>query len=157
MTDKNLTVVQDLGDIFTDPALRMNEGGCDPQGRFYCGSVGYACQAEAGTLYQLSADGTVRAMLNGITTSNGLQWASTSDTVYYIDSATGRIDSFDFDAADGAFSNRSPFVTIDPDLGKSDGMTIDAQGGLWVALWGGGAVHRYDTDGRLTERIEVGA
>jgi sugar lactone lactonase YvrE len=143
--------------IFTDPALRMNDGSCDPQGRYYCGSMAYDETPGAGTLYRLDVDGTVSVALTATTISNGMVWSLDGTQVYYIDTPTRRVDVFDFDAAAGTLHDRRPVVTIDPAVGHPDGMTIDAEGGLWVALWDGRAVHRYDPDGTLTEVIEVAA
>jgi sugar lactone lactonase YvrE len=143
--------------MFTDAALRMNDGGCDPQGRYYCGSMAYDETPGAGTLYRLDLDGTVSVVLTGTTISNGLVWSLDGTQLYYIDTPTQRVDVFDFDPVAGALLERRPAVRIDPELGHPDGMTIDAEGGLWVALWDGRAVHRYDPDGTLTEVIEVAA
>jgi sugar lactone lactonase YvrE len=147
--------VRDLPEAFADASVRMNDGGCDPQGRFYCGTMAYDAAPGAGTLFRLDPDGSVHVVLAGVTVSNGLAWSPDGATVYYVDSATQRIDAFDFDAGSAAFQNRRAVVRIDPDLGSPDGMTVDAEGGLWVALWDGAAVHRYSPDGRLEEVIEL--
>lgn len=144
-----------LGDLWTDISVRMNDGGCDPQGRFYAGSMAYDQTPGRGTLYRLELDESVTVVLNDVTISNGLVWSVDAETVYYIDSATQRVDAFDFDAGSGTFSNRRPFVLIDPTDGCPDGMTIDAEGGLWVALWGGGAVRRYTASGKLDEVVRL--
>jgi sugar lactone lactonase YvrE len=143
--------------MFADPALRMNDGGCDPQGRFYCASMAYDETPGAGTLYRLDLDGTVSAALTGTTISNGMVWSLDGTQLYYIDTPTRRVDVFDFDPAAGTLHDRRPLVSIDAALGEPDGMTIDAEGGLWVALWDGRAVHRYDSTGALTEVIAVAA
>jgi sugar lactone lactonase YvrE len=143
--------------VFSDPLLRMNDGGCDPQGRLYCGNMAYAETPAAGSVYRLDPDGSISVALTGSTISNGMVWSSDGALVYYIDTPTGRVDVFDFDAAAGALLNRRPLVHIDPGDGHPDGMTIDAEGGLWVALWDGSAVHRYSADGELSEVIEVAA
>ncbi len=143
--------------VFDSPSVRMNEGGCDPQGRFYCGSMAYEGTTGAGTLYRLDPDRTVRTVLSGVTVSNGIQWSADGGTVYYNDTETGRVDAFDFDADTGAFSGRRPFAVIDPEDGAPDGMTIDAEGGVWVALFGGSAVRRYDSAGTLSEELRLPA
>ena len=147
--------LRELPEAFADTSVRMNDGGCDPQGRFYCGTMAYDATPGAGTLFRLDTDGSVHVVLAGVTVSNGLAWSPDGGCVYYVDSATQRIDAFDFDAGSAAFRNRRTVVTIDKDLGSPDGMTIDAEGGLWVALWDGAAVHRYSPDGRLDEVIEL--
>lgn len=151
----DLGVVELLPEVFADESIRMNEGGCDPQGRFYCGSMAYAETPYAGTLYRLNKDRSVEQVLAGVSISNGLQWSADGSTVFYSDTGTGRIDAFDFDADTGAFSGRRPFVEIDGEKGAPDGVAIDVEDGLWVALWGGGAVHRYDARGRLSEVVEL--
>jgi sugar lactone lactonase YvrE len=154
LLDRDLTEEAVLPPVFTDPLLRMNDGGCDPQGRFYCGTMAYAETPRAGTLYRLDPDGTVSVSLRHVTISNGLQWNRAGDTVFYADTPTSRVDQFDFDPASGAFSGRRTFSAI-PEGGFPDGMAIDEEDGLWVALWGGGAVHRYDAAGRLDLVIDL--
>ena len=145
-----------LGEVWTDPTVRMNDGGCDPRGRFYCGSMAYDAAPGRGALYCLEPDRAVRRVLDGVTVSNGIAWSRDGTQVYYVDSPTQRVDVFDFDADSGAFGNRRTAVEVDPDHGMPDGITLDAEGCVWVALWGGGAVHRYTTDGRLDEVVDVG-
>jgi sugar lactone lactonase YvrE len=143
--------------VFGDAAVRMNDGGCDPQGRFYCGSMAYAETPGAGSLYRLDLDGSVATVLTDVTISNGLTWSIDGSQAYYIDTPTHRVDVFDFDALAGTFSNRRPLVEIDAALGSPDGLTIDAEGNIWVALWAGGAVHRYSPDGVLTDVVAIPA
>lgn len=140
---------------FDDPLVRMNDGGCDPQGRFYCGTMAYAETAGAGALYRLDSDLSVRRVLDGVTISNGLQWHADGRHVYYNDTPTGRVDVFEFEPETGRFFDRRRFVDVTPGSGFPDGMAIDEDGGVWIALWGGGAVHRYDENGQLSERIEL--
>jgi sugar lactone lactonase YvrE len=133
----------------------MNDGGCDPQGRFYCGTMAYDATPGAGTLFRMDPDESVHVVLAGVTVSNGLAWSPDGSTVYYVDTATQRIDAFDFDASTAAFAGRRAVVEIDPSLGSPDGLAVDAEGGLWVALHGGAAVHRYAPGGRLEEVIDL--
>jgi sugar lactone lactonase YvrE len=143
-----------LPPVFLDPLTRMNDGGCDPQGRFYCGTMAYAETPGAGTLYRLDPDGSVHVTLRDVTISNGLQWSRAGDTVFYADTPTGRVDRFDFDPASGAFTGRRTFAEI-AGGGNPDGLAIDQENGIWVALWGGGAVHRYDAQGRLDLVVDL--
>ena len=126
----------------------MNDGGCDPQGGFYCGSMAYDETPGAGTLYRLNPDGRVEVILREVTISNGLQWDAAGDTVFYADTPTCRVDRFDFEPASGGFTGRRTFAEI-VGGGHPDGMAIDVEDGIWVALWGGSAVHRYGSHGRL--------
>jgi sugar lactone lactonase YvrE len=144
-----------LPEVFADTSVRMNDGGCDPQGRFYCGTMAYDAAPGAGTLFRLDPDESVHVVITGVTVSNGLAWSPDGSTAYYVDTATQRIDAFAFDDATAAFKNRRTVVEIDPQLGSPDGLTVDAEGGLWVALWDGAAVHRYAPDGRLEAVIEL--
>ena len=150
----DLTEERQLPPVFTDPQIRMNDGGCDPQGRFYCGTMAYAETPGAGTLYRLDADGNVSVVLRDVTISNGLQWNAAGDTVFYADTPTGRVDRFTFDPASGAFRDRRTFAEISGG-GHPDGMAIDEEDCLWVALWGGSAVHRYDAGGRLDLVVDL--
>jgi sugar lactone lactonase YvrE len=140
-----------LEPLWPDPAIRMNEGGCDPHGRFLCGSMARDQTPGAGTLYRLDADLTVSTVFIGVTISNGLEWSPDGAVAYYADTATGRVDVLDGERLDG----RRPFAEIDD--GYPDGLTVDAEGGVWVALYDGGAVRRYTPDGRLDAVVEVAA
>jgi sugar lactone lactonase YvrE len=143
----------ELPPVWSDGAVRMNEGGCDPDGRFWCGSMAYDQAPGAASMYRLDPDGSVRAVFTGVTISNGLEWTPDGSLAYYADTGTHRVDVFDYDL-DGGLTGRRPFVTF-PDDANPDGLTVDAEGGVWVALFGGGAVHRYDADGRLDAVVEL--
>ena len=155
LVDDALAVEHRSVDVVGDSAIRMNDGGCDPQGRFYCGTMAYAETPGAGTMYCIEPDGTTREVFDGVTISNGLQWSADGALAYYNDTPTGRIQVFDFDGSDGSFHNSRTFAEIGDGVGLPDGMTIDADGGVWTALWGGGALRRYDASGTLTEVVEV--
>lgn len=136
------------------PGLRFNDGKCDPAGRFWAGTIAYDQAPGAGALYRLEPDGQTRMVLAGVTVSNGLAWSLDGRTMYYIDTPTQRIDAFSYDQLTGEIGDRRPEIRIPAAAGAPDGMTIDAEGGLWIALWGGAAVHRY-IDGRLERVIEM--
>jgi sugar lactone lactonase YvrE len=146
--------IRELPPLWEDPGLRMNEGGCDPDGRFWCGSMAYDQAPGAAALYRLDPDLTAQPVLRGLTISNGLDWSPDGRLAYYVDTATGRIDVFDYSTDLGLHASR-PFVAVSD--GGPDGLTVDAEGGVWVALWGAGAVHRYDRHGELTEVVTVAA
>jgi sugar lactone lactonase YvrE len=152
--DEHFSLERRLPDVLDDPGIRLNEGGCDPHGRFYCGAMAYDESPGAASLYRLDPDGSVSVALTDVTISNGLQWNQAGDTVFYADTPTGRVDRFDFDPVSAAFSGRRTFAEITGD-GQPDGMAIDEEDGIWVALWGGGAVHRYDRNGRLDLVVEL--
>ena len=147
---------RELTQVIDDPALRLNEGGCDPAGRFFCGSMAYDETPGAASFYRLDTDGTASVLFDGVTISNGLQWSLDGSRVFYIDTPTRRVDVFDYDVEAGTFHNRRPLAELGGLEGSPDGMTIDADGGLWVAFWGGGAVRRLDPDtGAVTAEVEV--
>lgn len=141
-------------EVFSDPGIRMNEGGCDPQGRFYIGTMAYDQTPGAGRLYRIDPDGAVGVVLPSVTISNGLQWNAAGDTAFYDDTPTHEVQVFDFDGDTGTFSNGRTFARIEGP-GGPDGMAIDEEDGIWVALYGGSAVYRYDPSGTLTEVVEV--
>jgi sugar lactone lactonase YvrE len=131
------------------PRARFNEGKCDPGGRFLAGTMAYDETPGAASLYRLDSDFAVTRLLDGVTISNGLAWTADGATVYYIDTPTQGVDAFDYEAETGRLGNRRRVVDVPAAAGMPDGMTIDTDGCLWVALWGGAAVHRYAPDGRL--------
>jgi sugar lactone lactonase YvrE len=145
-----------LGELWSDNNVRMNEGGCDPDGRFYCGSMAYDQRPGDGALYRLDLDGSVRTVLENVTISNGLEWSPDGSRAYYNDTATYRTDVFDYDG-DSGLTGRRPFVDLSAEAKLPDGLTVDEEGGVWVALANGGAVRRYTPDGVLNEVIEVPA
>lgn len=132
--------------------LRFNDGKCDPAGRFWAGTMAYDKEPGTAALYRLDAVGRPTRVIDGVTISNGLDWSLDGSTMYYVDSPLHRIDVFDYAPASGEISNRRVAVQVPLELGTPDGLTVDADGGIWVALWGGGAVHRY-LDGRLDRVI----
>jgi sugar lactone lactonase YvrE len=149
-------VVTRLPELWTDRTVRMNEGGCDPDGRFYCGSMAYDQRPGAGALYRLDPDGTVARVLDAVSVSNGLDWSPDGTRAYYTDTGTNRIDVFDYASGRG-LTGRRTFVSIPAELGRPDGLTVDAYGGVWVALNQGAAVRRYTAAGVLDEIIEIPA
>lgn len=140
-----------------EPTTRMNDGKCDPQGRFWAGTMAFDTSPGAGSLYRLDSDHSVVRVLRDVTLSNGLGWSPNGETMYYIDSATNRIDAFDFNGAEGSLLNRRPVVHVEVPGGMPDGMTVDREGGLWVALWGGSSVHRYTPRGQLDAVVHLPA
>jgi len=136
------------------PELRFNDGKVDPQGSFWAGSMAYDLRKGAGSLYRLDPSGGVTRALAGVTISNGLAWDSDATTMFYIDSPTQRIDRFRYDPLSHQIAERSMEIEIPPREGAPDGLTIDEEGGLWVALWGGGRVIRY-VDGKVATTISL--
>jgi len=143
-----------LPDLWSDTDVRMNEGACDPHGRFYCGSMAYDQRPGGGAVYRLDPDGSVRTVLQHVTVSNGLDWSPDGSMAYYADTATRRIDVFDYDGGSGLTSRR-PFVDLSAEGLRPDGLTVDAEGAVWVALSNGGAVRRYTAAGKLDAVVEI--
>jgi sugar lactone lactonase YvrE len=143
-----------LPQLWPDPSIRFNEGACDPDGRFYCGSMAYDERPGAGALYRLDPDGTVRTVLTGVTISNGLDWTPDGSAAYYVDTPTRTISRLGYDS-DAGLTGRQTFVVVDDAHGLPDGLTVDAAGGVWVACFGGGAVRRYSPAGELDSLIEL--
>jgi sugar lactone lactonase YvrE len=130
-----------IADVETDqPETMMNDGKCDPAGRFWAGTKDAVGSRPIGSLYRLEADRQPVRMLTGLTVSNGLGWSPDRTTMYFIDSPAQQIDVFDSELDGGAISNRRPLVEIPKAWGLPDGMTVDEDGFLWVAFWGGSAV-----------------
>jgi sugar lactone lactonase YvrE len=146
-----------------NPARRMNDGGCDSAGRFWAGTMAYDFETGAGALYRLDPDFTVTEMLDGVTISNGLDWTDDDRTMYYIDSRAFSVDAFDFDSRSGDISNRRRVVEVPSDptspTGSTvpDGMTLDAEGFLWVAVYGASEVRRYSPAGQIDCVVTVPA
>ena len=127
------------------PMLRFNDGKCDRRGRFWAGSQIMRPEMEGkGYFWCLDTEGTVRTALTGITTSNGLTWSADDTVLYYIDTPTRQVTAFDFDLEHGRLGAGKVCVTVPEAYGTPDGMTIDREGMLWIAQWGGHAVRRYD-------------
>ena len=134
---------------------RMNDGYVDSRGRLWAGTMGMDKVPHRGALYRLDPDGSVHQMLTDVTTSNGIDWSPDDALMYYVDTGSPRIDVFDFDVEAGQIANRRTFVEIPAGAGKPDGLVVDAEGAIWLALWNGSAVHRYTPDGLLDRTISV--
>jgi sugar lactone lactonase YvrE len=154
VTDGDLGQLRTVARVGLPPGVRLNEGGCDPDGRFYCGSMATGESPQAGTFYQLDPDGSVRPVMEKVTISNGFGFSPDGGTAYYVDTPEQSIDIFDYSAATGLV-NRRRWVGIPDDAGRPDGLTVDAEGGVWLALMEGSAVHRYAPSGALDEVITL--
>jgi sugar lactone lactonase YvrE len=141
-----------------DPTLRLNDAACDRRGRLFVGSMPYAEDLPSGSLYRVDADLHVETVLDGLTVSNGIDWSLDDRTMYFIDTPTRRVDQLDYDIETGAATGRRPFHTLaEGTIGWPDGMCVDAEGGLWVAVWGGSKVLGLTAEGELHSEIDVDA
>ena len=138
-----------------DRSIRMNDGRVDPAGRFYCGTMAYDERPGAASLYRLEPDGRTARVLTGATISNGIDWSPDGRTCWYIDTPTRGVDAFDYDRETGALRHRRRVITIPDGAGWPDGLTVDAEGCVWVAFWGGWCVRRYAPDGAFDREIRL--
>jgi sugar lactone lactonase YvrE len=135
--------------------VRMNDGACDPQGRFWAGTMAYDESPGEGMLHRLELDGSCSTIITGLTISNGIGWSPDGRTMYLSDSGTRMIDTFDFDPSSGDIENRRTIVQITEPGIAPNGLTVDERGDIWVALWDGGAVRSYAPDGSLKHTITL--
>ncbi|NUT96177.1 MAG: SMP-30/gluconolactonase/LRE family protein [Saccharothrix sp.] len=131
---------------------RGNDAAVDPAGRLWAGTMRYD-EDPGGWLVRVEPSGDAKVVVDNVRVSNGIGWSPDATAMYYVDSATRRIDVLDYDRATGAATNRRTVVEVD--RGLPDGLCVDASGAIWVALWGGAAVRRYTPDGRLDTEIEL--
>lgn len=138
------------------PDNRLNDGKCDPQGRLVIGSMHCDAEAGAGRVYCLDREFQPRCVHRGVTISNGLAWSADGGTLYYIDTPTQEVRAYAYDGATGEWSDERTVIRIPTTHGAPDGMCIDDNGNLWIALWGGWGVECWDPrTGAQIDRIEV--
>ncbi len=135
-------------------AVRMNDAGCDAAGRLWAGSMAYDEQPGAGSLFRVDLDGTVTRMLDGLQISNGIGWSPDGASMYLNDSGHGVVYRAAYDLDRGEIGPLAVFITPSG-VGSPDGMTVDDEGMLWIAFWGGARVERYTPQGRLVARVQV--
>ncbi|NGO09083.1 SMP-30/gluconolactonase/LRE family protein [Streptomyces sp. HC44] len=141
----------------TPVPTRMNDGVADRAGRFWAGSMPYDGTPGAGSLYRTDTDGTVVRVLDGLTVVNGPAFTADGTTMYLADSAAGTVLRCHVDPATGDLTGPETFVRFHGGEGSPDGMTVDDEGCLWVAVWGGSSVRRYHPDGRLLMALALPA
>lgn len=137
------------------PANRFNDGKCDRMGRFWAGTMDFACKQPTGSLYRLDPDLRCTRMDSDYVVTNGPAWSADYKTMYHNDSVNGRVFAFDFDLEKGELSNKRLFLQFSPEEGSPDGMTTDSEGGLWIAHWGASKVTRHAPDGKVTRTITL--
>jgi sugar lactone lactonase YvrE len=137
--------------------MRVNDAVADADGRLWFGTMAYDATADAGSLYRVEYDGTITRVLNRITIPNGPAFTEDGSTMYLADSARGLVRRYELDRASGALGAPALFADFADVAGGPDGMTVDREGGVWIANWGGSAVHRYLPDGTLDRVIELPA
>jgi sugar lactone lactonase YvrE len=136
-------------------ANRMNDGACDPAGRLWAGTMATDLSPSAGNLYRISSTLQVTPVLPKVSISNGLDWSPDGQTFYFTDSTTKRLDAYDFDIDTGEISNGRVLVDLPDPVATPDGMAVDAEGTIWVAMWDGGCVQRFSPEGMLLETLDL--
>jgi sugar lactone lactonase YvrE len=134
---------------------RFNDAACDACGRLWAGTMSTERRPGTAALYRVTPEGEITAAVRGATISNGLDWDLDATRLYYIDSTTQRIDAIDFDLDRGRLGTRRTFAAIDERDGLPDGLAVDAEGGVWVALFGGRRTRRYRPDGTLDVEVPL--
>ena len=140
-----------INEIPEERDSRFNDVVADPMGRVFCGTM--PTEAQLGSLYRLDPDGTLSKVLGDIGCSNGMGFTLDRKQMYYTDSAKREIYRFDYDQDTGELSNQQVFVRLPEDLGIPDGMTVDAEGYIWSAIWNGGCMIRFAPDGTEDRRV----
>jgi sugar lactone lactonase YvrE len=138
-----------------EPGVRMNDGKTDPAGRFWAGSMHLDETPDRGALYRLDGPGEAQRMFGPVTVSNGLGWSLDGRSMYYIDSQARNVRRFPFDPATGDLGPPAVLVDTSAHPGVPDGMTVDAEGTLWVAFHDGATVRRYSPTGELLEELRL--
>jgi sugar lactone lactonase YvrE len=136
-----------------EPRHRMNDAKCDPAGRLWAGTMALGLTPGAGSLYRILPDHSVTKVVGEVTCSNGLGWSPEGDRMYYVDTFAG-VDVFDFELETGEVSNRRRFADVTPQE-VPDGLAVDSEGHVWIAVFGDACVRRYSPDGRLDGRLEL--
>lgn len=133
--------------------LRFNDGKCDPSGRFWVGSMDRNEKAPLGSLYSWRESEGLVEREKGVTVSNGMGWSPEQGLFYYIDSPTREVSVYDFDLSTGSIKNKRTFITFGQEDGFPDGMTIDNEGRLWIAFWGGAKIMCVNPDSKAIEEV----
>jgi len=141
------------------PGNRFNDGAVDRQGRFWAGTMALGNGGAVGALYRLDTDHSVHKMVSDIKISNGLGWSPDNKTMYYCDTGYRTIWAYDFHPATGAIENRRNFAVVPDDAGEGgpDGLTVDSEGFVWSARWGGWKIVRYDPAGKIEREVSIPA
>src|SRR5690606_95153 len=142
-------------DAVDQSGMRLNDGHCDSMGRLWIGSVALDSSPGAGSLWRLDPDGSVTLVEKGFHVANGLGWSPDEKLFYFADSNAQTVYVYDYDAASGTVSNRRAFINIPAERGKPDGLAVDSQGYVWVALWDGWALARYAPDGSIDRVVPL--
>jgi sugar lactone lactonase YvrE len=147
------TIVEEIPE---ERGTRFNDVIADPSGRVFCGTMETSDGCLDGSLYRLDLDGKPVRLFSGVGCSNGMGFTPDRKRLYYTDSKPREITLFDYDQRTGALANRRPFLRM-PGGSIPDGLTVDTEGFVWSAIWGGGCIAQFGPDGKERERIELPA
>jgi sugar lactone lactonase YvrE len=155
--DLDRGTVQRIANTEADlPNNRFNDGKCDPDGRFWAGTMSLRDEAGAGALYTLDKDHSISKKIDGVSISNGLAWSIDGNTLYYVDTPSYSVVAYEYDGTTGNISNKRTAISVHKDFGDPDGMTIDTEGMLWIAHWDGWQITRWDpTTGELLSQVKL--
>jgi sugar lactone lactonase YvrE len=140
------------------PETRFNDGAVDPAGRFWAGTMledSGDWNPAPGNLYRLDPDHTLHRVDSGFAVSNGIGWSLDWKTMYFTDSPRQVIYAYDYDLLTGAIENRRPFIQTPGEASVPDGLTVDSEGCIWSARWGGWRIIRYDPQGKKEREIAL--
>jgi sugar lactone lactonase YvrE len=138
------------------PSIRLNDAAVDSKGRFWVGTVNDANQkGPDGELFRIQADGSSQVMDKNITVGNGMGWSPDRKIMYFTDTFRYAVYAYDYDAEAGTIKNRRTFVETSPDGGLPDGLTVDSEGFVWSAFWGGWKVVRYNPEGKVDREFRM--
>jgi len=141
--------------VINNERFRFNDGRVDAKSRFVVGSMGYEPKLGTAALYSITLPKKIDTVLENVGLSNGLCWSQDNNKFFYIDTLTSQIAEYSYDLETGQVSNRRTVITFDTSQGSPDGMTIDREGNLWVAFWGGGCVRRISPMGQIISEIPL--
>ena len=139
-----------------DGVFRFNDASVDPRGRFFAGTLAYDEPTALGALYRLDPDGSHRVVIPRLGIANGIGWSPDLETMYVADSLAGVVYAYEYDEATGELGADRVFYAHPDDGAAPDGLTVDAEGGVWIALWDGGRVLRVDQGGTVTDVVPIG-
>ncbi|WP_230417614.1 SMP-30/gluconolactonase/LRE family protein [Paraburkholderia polaris] len=137
------------------PGNRYNDGKCDRMGRLWVGTMDMGAAPNRGNLFKVDPDGSWIKMDTGFTVANGLGWSPDNTRMYFTDSHRKLVFQYDFDFINGTINNRRPLISFDASAGSPDGLTVDAEGCLWVAMWDEWCIARFDPEGREMTRVRI--
>lgn len=156
LLDERGALESDPVSVYMHAGARFNDAACDPGGRFLAGTTSSHNDVADGVLWSLAPSLEVKVVLGNLSESNGLDWSQDAQTMYFVDSGEPVIRRYRYDTDSGVVGPRCEDLAVfDAGQGVPDGLVVDADGAIWVALWGGGALRRYAPDGELLLHLEV--